>query len=295
MSRFQGNLIAEELMNINGEELREHGNAIMNYIRSLIPDLVNFAINVCIAILIYIIGKRIISLIRKFVSKMMDKSRLDEGVKQFLDSFLKLTLYFLLIVLMASRFGDAAATVTALVGSAGLAIGLATQGSLANLAGGVLILVLKPFEVGDYIITESGKEGVVGQIQICYTRLTTADNRLIVIPNGKLSGGEIINVTKQEKRRIDFTVNIAYSADLKRAKDILTDILTNDTSRIPEDDIQVFVDHLGDSEVVLGARIWVKTEDFWDSKWRIQERILLELQKEGIEIPFPQMEVTINK
>ncbi|MCR4956545.1 MAG: mechanosensitive ion channel [Lachnospiraceae bacterium] len=277
------------------EEVIEQSNIVMDYVKSLIPVWIGYAIDVVLALVIYIIGVRVISYVRKLVRRIMERSNLDEGVKQFLDSFLKLVLYFLLIVLILTRFGVTTASVTALVGSVGLTIGLALQGSLANFAGGVLILVLKPFEIGDYIITESGKEGTVTQIKIFYTRMTTIDNRMVVIPNGKLSDGVITNVTKMDKRRLDMTFGIAYNADLKLAKELLESILNSDEARLEEDPVTVFVQELGASEVVLGCNLWVATENYLPSKFRIQEAVLNSFKEHHIEIPFPQVEVTVNK
>ncbi|MBE5907148.1 MAG: mechanosensitive ion channel [Lachnospiraceae bacterium] len=277
----------------NPEELVEKSNVFVEYVKGLIPGALDFAVDVLIALLIYIIGVKLISIIRKMIQRMMERSHLDAGVKSFLDSLTKFALYFLLIVFIATRFGATTASVTALVGSAGLAVGLALQGSLANFAGGVLILVMKPFELGDYIITDSG-EGTVMQIQICYTRLLTVDNKMVVIPNGKLSDGVITNVTKMEKRRVDFTYSIAYGEDIKKAKGVIEEIFNADEARIAEDPIEVFVDSLRESDVVLGARIWVKTEDYWTTKFRLQEQILEAFSREGIVIPFPQMEITLH-
>lgn len=280
---------------ISGKEMEAKGNVFAEYVKGLIPDVLDFGIDIIIAIVIYFIGKKVIAFIRKMAQRMMDKSHLEEGVKQFLDSFLKMVLYFILTILIVTRFGVTAASITAIVGSAGLALGLALQGSLSNFAGGVLILILKPFEVGDYIIVEGNKEGVVSQIQICYTKLVTVDNTIVVIPNGKLSDGVITNVTKQEKRRVDLNVSIAYDADLKTAKQKLEELLLKEETRLSEEPVNVFVDHLGESDVVLGARIWVKTEDYWSAKWRLQEEILLTFEEANIKIPFPQIEITMNK
>lgn len=280
---------------ISKEEIKEQGNFFINYLKGLVPDALDFCVDVILAIMIYLVGVKVISLLRKMARKVMERSRLDEGVKQFLDSFLKMILYFLLIVIIVTKFGVTTASVTAVVGSAGLALGLALQGSLSNFAGGVLLLILKPFEVGDYIVTESGKEGTVNQIQICYTKLLTVDNTIVVIPNGKLADGVITNVTKQEKRRVDLKVGIAYDADLKLAKRTLEELMNAEAARLPEEPVNVYVDHLGESDVVLGARIWVKTEDYWPTKWKLQEEILLSFNEAGIKIPFPQMEITISK
>ena len=189
-------------------------------------------------------------------------------------------------------FGVDAASIVALLGSAGVAIGLAVQGSLSNLAGGVLILLLKPFKVGDYIVEgSSGKEGTVKEIQIFYTKLLTYDNQTIILPNGNLANNTIVNVTAAESRRCDVKVSIAYSADIKKAKEVLTKVLSEDPDTIKEREHFVFVDELADSGINLCVRCWFKNEDFWQGKWRITEQCKYALDKAEIEIPFPQMDV----
>lgn len=273
----------------------EQGEMLMNYLKGLVPGILDFAVDVLIALLIYAVGVRVIAGLRKMFHRIMERSSLDEGVKQFLESLVKVVLYFFLVMLIVARFGVTAASITAVVGSAGLAAGLAAQGSLANFAGGVLILILKPFEVGDYIVTEAGKEGTVSQIQICYTRLLTIDNQMIVIPNGKLADGVITNVTRMEKRCVGLTVQVSYDTDLKQAKDCLEELLTKEPLRLPEEPILVYVDRLGDNGVTLGYKVWVKTEDYWDVKWRLSEQTVKVFKEHHIEIPYPQMEVTINQ
>ena len=208
------------------------------------------------------------------------------------DSFVKASLYIILILTLASSFGVDAASIVALLGSAGVAVGLAVQGSLSNLAGGVLILLLKPFKVGDYIVEgSSGKEGTVKEIQIFYTKLLTYDNQTIILPNGNLANNTIVNVTAAESRRCDVKVSIAYSADIKKAKEVLTKVLSEDPDTIKEREHFVFVDELADSGINLCVRCWFKNEDFWQGKWRITEQCKYALDKAEIEIPFPQMDV----
>ena len=180
----------------------------------------------------------------------------------------------------------------ALIPQAGVAIGLAVQGSLSNLAGGVLILLLKPFKVGDYIVEgSSGKEGTVKEIQIFYTKLLTYDNQTIILPNGNLANNTIVNVTAAECRRCDVMVSVSYSADLKKAKEVLTRMLSADPNIMKDRDHFVFVDALEDSGINLCVRCWFKNEDFWQGKWRITENCKYVLDEAGIEIPFPQMDV----
>ena len=211
---------------------------------------------------------------------------------QFVESFLKFGLYALLLFMIATNFGIETSSVAALIASGGVAIGLALQGSLSNFAGGVLILLLKPFVVGDYIIVANdGTEGTVKVIQIFYTKLLTYDNQTIILPNGNLANNTIVNVTAAESRRCDVKVSIAYSADIKKAKEVLTKVLSEDPDTIKEREHFVFVDELADSGINLCVRCWFKNEDFWQGKWRITEQCKYALDKAEIEIPFPQMDV----
>ena len=186
-------------------------------------------------------------------------------------------------------------SVAALIASAGVAIGLAVQGSISNFAGGVLILLLKPFVVGDYIIvTQEGIEGAVKEIQIFYTKLTTVDNQTVVVPNSILTSNSLTNVTARPERQLDLKVGISYDSDLKKAKQLVSGMLLNDPSIIQDEDVRVFVHSLGESAVVIGMRAWVKTEEYWATRWRLQEQIKLTFDKEGIEIPYNHLVVQIK-
>ena len=246
------------------------------YLQNHIPDLISFGIKVVFALVFFFIGRIVIRWIRKLVRKSMQRSGADKGVEQFVDSLLKFSLYFLLLFMIGTKFGIDASSVAALIASGGVAIGLAMQGSLSNFAGGVLILLLKPFEVGDYIIEDTNKnEGTVKEIQIFYTKLTTIDNKTIVIPNGILTNNSLTNATAKDERRLDLRVDISYDADLKKAKAMIMDVLNNDPAVLREDEIVVFVDELGESSVVLGARAWTKSADFWRQNgvyWRTLKR-----------------------
>ena len=266
------------------------------YIQDNIPTLIGFGIRVLLALVFFFIGRILIKWIRKIVRRSIERSSADKGVEQFVDSVLKFALYFLLIFSIASKFGVDTTSVAALIASGGVAIGLALQGSLSNFAGGVLILLLKPFEVGDYIIEDSnGKEGTVKEIQIFYTKLSTIDNNTIVIPNGMLTNNSLTNATAKDERRLDLKLSISYSADLKKAKMLIENIIRQDESILKDDEIVVFVDDLADSAVVIGARAWVKNEEFWPTKWRLLETIKLTLDEHGVEIPYPQLTVHMPK
>lgn len=266
------------------------------YLQNHIPDFISFGIKVVFALVFFFIGRIVIRWIRKLVRKSMQRSSADKGVEQFVDSLLKFSLYFLLLFMIGTKFGIDASSVAALIASGGVAIGLAMQGSLSNFAGGVLILLLKPFEVGDYIIEDTNKnEGTVKEIQIFYTKLTTIDNKTIVIPNGILTNNSLTNATAKDERRLDLKVDISYDADLKKAKAMIMDVLNNDPAVLREDEIVVFVDELGESSVVLGARAWTKSANFWQAKWRILENIKEKMDENQIEIPYRQLTVHMNK
>lgn len=274
----------------------EEVNRLAQFIQSNIPKLAAFGVRVLIALAVFFAGRIVIRWIQRLVRHSLERSGADKGVEQFIDSFLKVGLYSLLIFSIAAKFGVDTASVAALLASGGVAIGLALQGSLSNFAGGVLILLLKPFEVGDYILEDTNKnEGTVKEIQIFYTKLSTVDNKTIVIPNGMLTNNSLTNATAKEERQLDLKVSISYQADLRKAKTLLLDILKKDESVKQDAGMNVFVDDLADHAVVLGVRAWVKNDDFWPAKWRLLETIKLTLDEQGIEIPYPQLTVHMGR
>ncbi len=278
-----------------GDAVQEAGR-VTAYLQEHIPDLIGFGIKVLFAVLFFCIGRIAIKWIRKIVKRSLTRSRADKGVEQFVDSLLRFGLYFLLIFTIATKFGVDAASVAALIASGGVAIGLALQGSLSNFAGGVLILILKPFEVGDYIVEDTNhNEGTVKEIQIFYTKLSTIDNKTIVIPNGILTNNSLTNMTAQPERRLNIKIGITYEADLRKAKAVIEKLLNEDVCVIKEKEIAVFVDELADHAVVIGARGWVNNEEFWPTQWRLLEEIKLAFDEEGIEIAYPQMKVHMAK
>lgn len=280
--------VAEQVQNAEPGQIRA-------YFEGLLPKLLDFGVKVLLALVIWFVGMKVIKLLRKFLRRFLERSHVDVGVKQFLDSFAKAVLYFCLFMVLLGWLGISTASVVAVLGSAGLAIGMALQGSLANFAGGVLILLLKPFKVGDYIIEDASKnEGTVHEIQLFYTKLQTPDNRVVVIPNGTLANSSLTNVTQQDKRRLDLYVGIAYEAELREAKGVLAKLLEKEERRLPQEESLVFVDSLEDSCVRLGCRLWVATGDYWQVKWDLTEQIKLALDEAGIVIPYNQLEVTLR-
>ena len=268
----------------------------LTFLESLPEKAFNLGIRILLALVFFFIGMQVVKIVRKIIKNSMDRAGAETGVMQFVDSFVKAAMYVVLIFLLASYFGVDAASIVALLGSAGVAIGLAIQGSLSNLAGGVLILLLKPFVVGDYICeSATGKEGTVSEIQIFYTRLTTPDNKMIVLPNGSLANTSITNVTTAGVRRSDVTVGISYKADLKTAKEVLLKMLQDDPKVIKDREQLVFVSELAASSVDLCIRCWFANEDYWEGRWRITENCKLLLDEAGIEIPYQQLDVRVLK
>lgn len=270
---------------------------IESYIKPVILGIMGFVGQVLIALLILVVGLKLISwLVKKIKASMEKTGKLEAGVISFLSSLIKYALYFILVMIILGQFGVTTSSVVAVLGSAGVAIGLALQGSLANFAGGVLILLLKPFVVGDYIVEHgSGREGTVSEISIFYTKLVTPDNRVIMIPNGTLSNSSITNNTKLEKRRLDMVVGVSYDADLALVKQVLSDIIAKEELVLKEDAKDVYVNELADSSVNMGISVWVKTSDYMGAKRRITENIKLTFDEKGISIPFPQTDVHISQ
>lgn len=266
------------------------------WLSKFLSNGLDFFWSVVIALIVWFVGAKVIRFIRKLVRKAMERRDVDKGVTQFTDSMVKYGLYIVLIIVILNVFGIQTSSVAAAVASLGLTAGLALQGSLSNFAGGVLILILKPFKVGDYIIEDThNNEGTVSEISIFYTRLKTLDNKVVVIPNGTLANVSLTNVTTSDKRQIDLTFGISYDDDLKKAKAILQHIAETTEERIKDTDIQIFVRDLAESSVNLGFRIWVPMDDYWKVRWALNERVKLTFDEEGITIPFNQLDVTVKK
>ena len=278
------------------EEFVQNPGVVKTYLDKYTPAIIGFLVQIIVAIIVLLVGIKIIKSVVKVIKKGFDRSHIDDGVGTFLTSLIKYALYFILVMAILSSFGIATGSVVAVLGSAGLTIGMALQGSLSNFAGGVLILLLKPFVLGDYIIDDTtGEEGTVSNISIFYTRLKTIDNKVVLIPNGKLSDSCITNVSMMEKRRIDIYVTVSYSADLQKTKNILNNVAISQVLRLEGEPIDIFVSELKDSAVEMGIRVWAKNEDYWTLKWKMTEDIKNALDANRIEIPFPQLDVNLKK
>lgn len=269
---------------------------IQEYLQGVLPNILDFVVTVILALVVYLIGTKLIKWVVKITKDALERANAESGVITFLSSVVKYALFFVLILAILSLFGITASSVMAVLGSAGLTAGLALQGSLSNFAGGVLILLLKPFVVGDYIIENTGKqEGVVTEITIFYTKLLTIDNKAIMIPNGTLSNSSIINVTAMDKRQLEIIFRVAYDSDIAKVKEILQEVALEDEAVLKNENKNVFVSELADSSINMGIRVWVKTENYWPAKWRITENIKLAFDENGINIPFPQVEVSMKQ
>lgn len=274
------------------EQLRP--NMVLDTLKSWLPGLTRLGYRILMAALILIIGFRVAGMVRKMLEKSFTRMEMEVSLKKFLLSMVYAVVCGLSIFIAADKLGISSASIIALLGSAGLAISLSMQNMLGNFAGGVIILLIKPFKVGDYIICGQ-EEGTVSAIGLVYTTLNTMDNKQIVLPNGNLANTSLTNVTAQEKRRLELKVGISYQSDLKKAKEILYGLFESHPLIIKDQDLIVFVDQLGESSIIIGARGWVETGSYWNVKWELTEKVKLAFDEAGIEIPFRQMDVNIKK
>lgn len=255
--------------------------------------LTTSGIKLAIALVILIVGWKVIRRIVKTFIKFLNKKNFDQSVSTFLEAFLEIALRIFLIITLLEYIGFNLAGLTAIVASAGLALGLALQGSLSHFAGGVLILVLRPFKVGDYI-ENSNYSGTVEKISIFYTYLVTGDNKEVLIPNGKLANGSLVNYSTKETRRVDLIIGIGYEDDLIKAKNLLYSILRTNKLILNEPEFFVAVCEQANSSLNFTVRAWTKKENYWTVKFDLLETIKLTFDEEGINIPYPQMDLNIK-
>lgn len=263
-------------------------------IQTIVTALVNFAFKLAIAIFVFVLGKFIIKRLYKWVHKMMVHKGTDASLTTFVLSLVRITLFFILIIIVVGILGIETSSFLALFASAGVAVGLALSGTLQNFAGGVLILLLKPYKVGDFIEAQ-GYSGTVKEIQIFNTIINTPDNKAIIIPNGGLSTSSINNFSLEQKRRIDWSIGVAYGTDFEKAKEAILSILKSD-ERVYEDPAPVvFINELADSSVNLTVRAWCASSEYWNLYFLMNELFYSRLPEQGIEFPFPQLDVHLTK
>ena len=266
---------------------------IQKWVDKGIEFVADFGPKIIGALLIWFIGSWLIKKLLKGLGKLMNKNNYDDSLKKFLINLLSWILKVVLILAVLGTMGVETTSFAAIIASAGLAIGLALQGSLANFAGGVLILIFKPFKIGD-LIEAQGELGVVKEIEIFTTKLTSPTNKLIIIPNGTLSNGNITNYSAEGKLRVDLTFGIDYGSDIKLAKDVLMKVMKDNTKVLSDPEPTVNVSELADSSVNLAVRPWADVADYWDVYFETVEKGKEALDKAGIEIPYPH-QVEIRK
>jgi small conductance mechanosensitive channel len=256
--------------------------------------IIPWGINIVLAIVIYIIGKMVVGILIRFFGKLMTRSEYDDMLVDFIKAILKAIFMLFVIVASLNQLGVDTTSLVAILAAAGLAIGLSLQGALQNFAAGVMLLIFRPFRAGDFI-DAGGDSGVVKNISIFTTIMTTPDNKEIIIPNGAIYGGNITNFSAKETRRVDMVVGIGYDSDLKKAKEVLNEMVAADERILKDPAPTVAVAELADNSVNFVVRPWVASADYWGVKFDFTEAVKLRFDAEGISIPFPQMDVHVYK
>ncbi|MCD8346733.1 MAG: mechanosensitive ion channel family protein [Lachnospiraceae bacterium] len=267
---------------------------IQDYIGDSVPLVVTFLLKVILCIVVYLVGRKVIVWLMRVFRRMLERSKMQEGAVTFSCSIIKILLYCFLVLWIGMQFGVTETSVAAVVASGGVALGLAFQGGLSNLAGGFILLVFQPFHVGDYIITQ-GMEGTVQKIEIMYTTLLTTDTRRVIVPNGTLADNVMVNVTAADRRKLEVKASISYEDDLQTAKAVLERLILENADVLHEEEHIVFVSELGDNGVVLGLRCWVPTSKYYPVLWQMNEQIKMEFDRAGLHIPYPQMDVHLSE
>ncbi len=270
--------------------------ALKTWLESFLPTVLSFFWSVVLALVVLFIGLKLIKLFNKIATKALNRKKADIGAIQFINGLIRGLGYIVIGIVILNLFGITSTSVAAAVASIFVTAGLALQGSLSNFAGGVLILVLHPFKVGDYILEDTkGNEGTVIEISIFYTKLRTIQNEIVVVPNGNLANTSLTNITGENKRMINKTFPISYEDDIKTAKVVIRKVAEDIPTRIKEDELKVFVNDLGDSSVNIGVRVFVEMDTYFDTMWQFFEDVKYALDEAGITIPYNQVEVTMHK
>lgn len=272
----------------------EKGMALTDFLSVITDKAVHFAIQLAIAVAVFYIGRFIVRKINTLIQRILVKRKVDPSIATFVKSATEIVLYFVLIIVVVGILGIETSSFIALFASAGVAVGMAMSGTLQNFAGGVLILTLRPYGVGDYIEAQ-GFAGTVKAIQMFHTIITTADNKTIIIPNGPLSNGSVNNYSKQSMRRVDWSVALAYGTDFARAKEAIADILATETAVINTADqpVNIFLAALADSSINITVRAWVPSSEYWNVFFSVNEKIYASLPEQGFSFPFPQLDVHV--
>lgn len=272
-------------------QVLEVSERLESVLKSLIEHSAELGFAIIKAVIVFIVGRMVINLLNKLVRSLLDKRNFDPSVKSFASSLVNVTLTILLIISIVGALGVQTTSFAALLASAGVAVGMALSGNLSNFAGGLIVLLFKPYKVGDFIDYQ-GESGTVSEIQMFHTILKTTDNKMIYIPNGSLSSGVIINYSNQQTRRIDWTFGVDYGTDYDHVKQVLETILAKETRILQEPDKPfIALTALADSSVNILVRVWVKSEDYWSVYFDMNKTVYEVFNKEGINFPFPQLTV----
>lgn len=260
---------------------------------AIFKSLISIGLNIAIAIAILVIGFWLAKMLSRAVERLMIRGNTDKSLIGFIRSLVSGLIKTLVIVTAITQVGIEMTSFVAIMGAAGLAIGMAFSGTLSNFAGGVMILLFKPFKSGD-LVRMQGEEGIVSEVQIFNTYLMTTDNKVIILPNGPVANGNIVNYTKADLRRVDWTFGISYGDDLKLAREILSTLVKAEKRILKNPETVIAVASLGDSSVNIVVKAWVKTDDYWEVFYLMNENVYLEFGKSSLTIPFPQMDVHVN-
>ena len=266
-------------------------------LKELGNDALQFGLKVLAALAIYFIGAWVIKRIKKLLGNIFERRKTDKAIASFTMSLVSISLTIILIILTVGTLGVNTTSLAAILAAGGMAIGMALSGTVQNFAGGIMLLVFKPFKAGDFIETQ-GFSGTVSEVNIVSTKLTTTDNRVIVLPNGSLSSGTINNISQNPIRRLEWKIGVEYGSDIDVARKVILEILNKDSrvlhGKDAPDEPYIRLSALLDSSVEVQARCWVRTDDYWDLLWEVNERIYKELPKNGIDFPFPQLDVHLH-
>jgi small conductance mechanosensitive channel len=264
-------------------------------IAAIVQDyVIPWGIKLALALAIFYIGRMVVAAVVGFIHKMLASRGMDEILVDFITSILRWVLLLFVIIAALSQLGIDTTSLVALLGAAGLAIGLSLQSSLSNLAAGVMLIIFRPFTKGDFV-EAGGATGVIDKISIFTTTMTTPDNKEVIVPNGAIIGGNITNFSARPTRRVDMTFGISYDDDIRKAKKILEDILANDERVLKDPAPVVALSALADSSVNFVARPWARSEDYWALLWDTTEKVKTRFDEEGISIPYPQMDVHFDR
>ena len=287
-------MIENEVVEEAAKNVEKSAGIVKDTLDQAVEWLIQKSGSLLVAVLFIAVGIKLVGLFLKILKRSFERSKMEASVAGFLLSIIRSLGYILVFITAATIIGFEVTSFVTILGTASLAVGLALEGALSNLAGGVLILMLKPFQVGDYIM-EGSNEGTVTSIDIFYTRLLTHDSKMVVIPNGILTNSSLVNLTNETKRKVEIKISIAYDSDIKSVKEIVHGILKSDARILKEEPKDVFIDSFDDSGMTLGIRAWVNTDDYWKVTWDLREKVKIAFDKNAIEIPFNRLEVDMIK